>query len=150
VAKWKTVSLPDDVWRTICELSEKLGLPRWKVVARSAQFFAFQLKKPKLKKELPAVDKVAWYAVKVAMSVGRLKENPTEENFNKLLETLSQVQDRMGVDASWVARAAKDFLDRKDADSSMELNAALKNLVVALLLAAVEYEAAKEVELLGQ
>jgi len=140
---WTTIRVRRELKNTIQEHAMKLGIPMHKFIAKSIMFFVEQERKPKLKKDLPLIDKVSWYITKLSMSVGRFKENPTEGNLEKLIETANEVSERMEVDTSWIVKAGTDYFKRKDSESSMELNTALKNTVIMLINKLVEYEEVK-------
>jgi len=137
---WTTIRVRRELKNVIQEHATRLGIPMHKFIAKSITFFVEQERKPKLKRDLPLIDKVSWYITKLGMSVGRFKENPTEVNLEKLIETANEVSERMEVDTSWVVKAANDYIKRKDSESSMELNSALKNTVIMLINKLAEYE----------
>jgi hypothetical protein len=55
------------------------------------------------------VDRVVWYMQKLSMSIGALKENPSEENLNKTMKAISQVKEALQVDTSPLERAVVDY-----------------------------------------
>jgi len=136
---WTTVKIPKDLNNILNEYVEKLNLAKHKIIAKSLQFFVEQQKKPKIKKDLPMIDKISWYIIKISMSVGRFKENPTNANLDALIRTSNQVTERVGVDTTWVIRTAEAYLKKQDSENSQELNSALKNVVITMMNKLFEY-----------
>ena len=79
--KWTTIKVPKEIRDKIREISESEGRAYWRVLTEAISFYVTQKKKPRVKEDLPALDKCSWYIAKVSMSVGALKENPNESNF---------------------------------------------------------------------
>jgi len=105
-----TIYAPKELKERIRGLSEKLGRPQWKILLEALSFYETLVRKPKAKEELPTVDKVVWYIEKLCMSIGALKENPSDANLQKTLKTVSQVRERLGVDTSILEKAASDYV----------------------------------------
>lgn len=137
MAGWTTIKVPTEIRDKVKELSEKLKMPQWRVLLELLNHYTVILQKPKKKKELPEIDKAAWYIVKLAMSVGAFKENTTEQNKQRLLDTISQVGDRLDVDISLLVKAVNDYMRHKgtarETDARMELNEALKITVIEII-----------------
>jgi len=71
----------------------------------------------------------AWYAAKVASSVGALKENPTRENLERLKSTAAQITERLGVPTADLLEAAERFLETKSETAKIRLNECLTLVV---------------------
>ena len=96
--------------------------------------------------ELPSVDKAVWYMEKLCMSIGALKENPSDTNLQKTMRTVGQIRERLKVDTSILERAINDYYstigklpedpverhERLD-EVTIELNMALKSVLFEIL-----------------
>jgi len=133
VTKWTTVKIPVELRDTINKLSQKLGKPAWKVVLDSVSFFDEQISKPRLKEKLPTIDKISWYIVKLSTSVSEFKLNPSEENYNRLIKTMNQIKERLGVDLSLLSKIVETYKKDPSIDNRIELNDALKLLIFELI-----------------
>jgi hypothetical protein len=146
VTRESTIYAPPELKSKIKELSERTSKPQWKIVLEALAMYESTLRKPRAKEELPVVDKVTWYIQKVAMSVGALKENPSEENLARTLNTIRQVKERLLVDTDLLERAVLDYVKLvkssvEDAvakhkiidEARLELNMALKSLLLEIV-----------------
>jgi len=143
--KGTTIYVPAELKTKIRALSEKTGKVQWKVLLDALALYETTVRRPRVKEELPVVDKVVWYMQKLSMSIGALKENPSDENFSKTFKTIQQVRDRLGVDASLLERAVVDYTrlvrnpenptekHRVIDEATMELNMALKSVLMEIV-----------------
>jgi hypothetical protein len=144
--KGTTIWVPMEFKTRVIELSKRYKKPQWKLLLEALSLYEAQLRKPKVKEDLPIVDKVVWYMQKLGMSVGILKANPTDENMQKTLNTIAQVRDRLGIDTGVLERAVNDYVtinkrnfkngsvkhDQID-EATMELNMALKSVLMEMM-----------------
>jgi MoxR-like ATPase len=146
MGKWTTIYAPQEFKDRVKALSEKTGKAQWKVLLDALALYETQVRKPRTKGDLPAVDKVIWYVEKLAMSVGALKERPNEEALNRTLKTIQQVRGRLGVNTALLEKAVKDYVSLANAsakndeeshaaldEATMELNMALKSALVDII-----------------
>jgi hypothetical protein len=77
-SRHSSIYAPVELKEKIKYLSEKTGKPQWKILLEALALYETSLRKPKAKEELPVIDKVIWYIEKLCMSIGALKENPSE------------------------------------------------------------------------
>jgi hypothetical protein len=144
--KGTTIYVPAELKEKIKALSEKTGKVQWKVLLDALALYETTVRQPRAKEELPVIDKAVWYIQKLSMSIGALKENPSDENFSKTLKTIVQVRDRIGIDTSLLERAVVDYtrLVRNPPESpvekhrvideaTMELNMALKSVLMEIV-----------------
>jgi len=145
-AKGTTIYVPAELKERIRALSEKTGKVQWKVLLDALAFYETTVRQPRAKEELPVVDKVVWYMQKLSMSIGALKENPSDENISKTVKTMIQVRDRLGVDTSLLERAVVDYArlvrnapedpaerHRQVDEAIMEVNMALKSVLLEIV-----------------
>jgi len=128
--RWTTIKVPVELRDAIKALSEKFGVPEYRVVWWGVSFFTEQISHPRIKEYLPLLDKASWYIAKLSMSVGAFKENPTPDNMSKLMKTAMQVSERLRVDTSYLIRSAENYMRHIDNDTKMELNASLKMVIL--------------------
>jgi hypothetical protein len=137
-----TIWVPTEFKEKVKALAEKQGKAEWKILLDALALYETTLRKPKVKEELPVVDKVVWYIQKLAMSVGELKALPTEENLHRTLKTIQQVKERLGIDTSLLERAVSDYYrllkgnnrSREDeVEARMEVNMALKSTIIEIV-----------------
>jgi len=141
-----SIYAPPEFKEKIKQLSEKTGKPQWKILLEALALYETSLRKPRAKEELPIVDKVVWYIEKVSMSIGALKENPSDANLQKTMKTISQIRERLKVDTGLLERAVQDFasaskISQKDPiekhraldEVTMELNMALKSVLIEIV-----------------
>jgi hypothetical protein len=79
------------------------------------------------------VQRPAWYIVKLAASWGSFRENPTEENYRRLLNAAAQVTERLGVPTADLAVAAEQFLKTKSETAKMKVNETLTTVVCRII-----------------
>jgi hypothetical protein len=144
--KGTTIWVPMEFKTRVIELSKRYKKPQWKLLLEALSLYEAQLRKPKVKEDLPIVDKVVWYMQKLGMSIGILKANPTDENMQKTLNTIAQVRDRLNIDTGVLERAVNDYVtinkrnfkngsvkhDQID-EATMELNMALKSVLMEIM-----------------
>jgi len=132
--RWATVKIPVELRDLINSIAKRENKTSWQVILNSVSFYYAQTKKPRLKEDASMLDKASWYITKIATSVGAFKENPSEKNFELLKKSLEQIKERLGIDGSLLLRAAEAYMRYQDEDSRMELNAALKMLIMDIIL----------------
>jgi hypothetical protein len=146
MGKETTIYVPQEFKSKVKELSERSGKPQWKVLLEAITLYEATLRRPKMKEELPIVDKVVWYIQKLSMSIGALKENPSEENLARTLNTIRQVKERLLVDTGLLERAVVDYVKLVSSapqdpvekhrvldEARMEINMALKSVLLEIV-----------------
>jgi hypothetical protein len=140
--KGGTIWVPIEFKERVKALAERQGKAEWKVLLDAVALYETTLRKPRTKEELPIVDKVVWYVQKLAMSIGELKANPTEENLQRAMKTIQQIKERLGVDTALLERAVNDYYrllrgnkrEREDeVEARMEVNMALKSVLIEIV-----------------
>jgi hypothetical protein len=146
MGKETTIYAPPELKSKVKALSERTGKPQWKILLEALALYESTLRRPKAKEELPVVDKVIWYVQKLSMSIGALKENPSEANLEKTMKTIQQVRERLQVDTGLLERAVLDYFKlvkntardpverhRLEDEAKMELNMALKSVLLEVV-----------------
>jgi len=130
----KSVKLPLFLIQRIDKLASggarRGGLARWQVVDQALTLYEISQRKRK-KLETNELDVICWYIVKVCMSAGVFKAQPTADNLQRLIKNLEEVSDRLNIDLSDVIEAVKTVDFSKS--SRAVLNAAMKRFVAALI-----------------
>ncbi len=145
-SKGTTIWVPVEFKNRVRSLSERYRKSQWRILLDALSLYEAQLRKPVVKAELSSVDKVIWYIEKLCMSIGVLKENPSENNVYKTLKTISQVRERLEVNTDILERAINDYVrlvHKKSEDAiekhasideaTMELNMALKSVLMDIM-----------------
>jgi len=146
MGKETTIYVPVEFKQKVKELSERTGKAQWRLLLDALSLYESTLRRPKTKEELPIVDKVVWYMQKLAMSIGALKETPSEENFNKTMKTIQQIKERLQVDTGLLERAVTDYVRLAGSapqdpvsrhrfldEATMEVNMALKSVLLEIV-----------------
>jgi len=146
MGKETTIYVPAEFKQKIKELSARAGKAQWRLLLDALALYESTLRKPRVKEELPVVDKVVWYMQKLAMSIGALKEKPSEENLARTLNTIRQVKERLLVDTSLLERAVVDYVrlvsnppsdpierHRLEDEAKTEINMALKSVLLEMV-----------------
>jgi len=79
------------------------------------------------------VDRVAWYATKVAIAWGAVRAAPSEETFQSFLAVAKQVGERVGVDTSTAVAAVNKFYVERSKDATIAATTAVKEVVKAIM-----------------
>jgi hypothetical protein len=146
MGKETTIYVPQEFKQKLKQLSERTGKVQWRVLLDALTLYESTLRRPKTKEELPIVDKIVWYIQKVSMSIGALKENPSEANLEKTMKTISQIRERLNVDTALLERAVVDYVrlvsnapqdpiekHRVLDEAVMEVNMALKSVLLEIV-----------------
>jgi len=130
---WKNVAVKEDVKKIIDEISKKRGIKRYQVVELAIRQFAREQKYRRDEKEYHCgydIDRELWYAFKLVNSIAQLKhaielkldDASVKRYVSKTFETISQIENRLGVDLSNVKTAINKFLDTPNGKMSANLN----------------------------
>jgi hypothetical protein len=162
VTRESTIYAPPEFKAKVKELSEKTGKPQWKLLLEALALYESTIRRPRVKEELPTIDKVTWYIQKLSMSIGALKENPSEENLTRTLNTIRQIKERLLVDTSLLERAVLDYVklvknNVKDPvekhrildEAKTELNMALKSTLLEIVYKWILKEELREEQTAG-
>ena len=145
---YKYIRVPTEVHEKLMELSKKLNVPLWKVIMEAITFYEQVIRKPKVRRSLPRLDKASWYAFKISQSVGAFKENPSKQNFEYLQRTCQQIEERIGVDCDLVLKMAEEYMQTKSVSAKIELNDVTKlvvaDIIVKMLFGEEEYAPMEE------
>ncbi len=134
----KTIKVKESTYRIVKELAQRYGTPMHEVVDQAVQYYRSVVRQPRIKEDNNALEKAVWYIVKLAMSVGAFKENPSDENLARLEKTARQIAERLGVDTSSVMEEAYNYKKAVEASNDYYVNIAKANLNQAVKNVALE------------
>jgi hypothetical protein len=162
-SKRSSVSLPREIFDKLDSLSKRTRKSKQNIILEALSLYETQIRRPRIKEDFPITDKIIWYMMKLSMSIGALKENPTEVNFNKTMKTINQIKERLKVNTSVLEKAVQDFYIsmrtlpedpslRHDVvdEATMEINMALKSVLIEIFFNYIYKEAPEETEKLEE
>lgn len=141
---FKTVGVKEDVKQIIDEIARRRGLKRYKVVELAIRQFAKEQKYGKKEKKYHwgyDIDRNVWYAFKLVNSIAQLKFAIEEFNDesrinlykNLTMQTINQIEERLGVDLKDVRKAIDKFLENPNGRTKANLNDETKMAMVRIL-----------------
>ena len=141
--KWISIKVPEPLYNKIKEIAETSGRHLYQVIEEAMTFYINNWRRVRHKDGIPRLDKCAWYVFKLAQSVGAFKENPSLENYQKLLKTIFQIKERIGVDTSLLEHVVDKLNPRNrkeiSVDEKIELNDVTK-LVISDIIVKLLFE----------
>jgi len=162
-SKRSSISLSREIYEKLDSLSKRTRKSKQNIILEALSLYETQIRRPRIKEDFPITDKIIWYMMKLSMSIGALKENPTETNLNKTMKTISQIRDRLKVNTSVLEKAVQDFYIsiktlpddpslRHDVidEVTMEINMALKSVLIEIFFNYIYKEAPEETEKLEE
>ena len=141
---FKTVGVKEDVKQIIDEIARRRGWKRYKVVELAIRQFAKEQKYGKKEKKYHwgyDIDRNVWYAFKLVNSIAQLKFAIEEFNDesrinlykNLTMQTINQIEERLGVDLKDVRKAIDKFLENPNGRTKANLNDETKMAMVRIL-----------------
>ena len=141
---FKTVGVKEDVKQIIDEIARRRGWKKYKVVELAIRQFAKEQKYGKKEKKYHwgyDIDRNIWYAFKLVNSVAQLKFAVEEFNDesrinlykNLTMQTINQIEERLGVDLDNVKKAIDKFLENPNGRTKANLNDETKFAMVKIL-----------------
>jgi len=141
---FRTVGVKEEVKQIIDEIARRRGWKKYKVVELAIRQFAKEQKYGKKEKKYHwgyDIDRNIWYAFKLVNSVAQLKfavEEFNDENRinlykNLTMQTINQIEERLGVDLDNVKKAIDKFLENPNGRTKANLNDETKFAMVKIL-----------------
>ena len=127
--EWKMIRVPKALHDQLAREAQKRGLPIHAIISEALNFYYGFTKSRVPRKEHSNIDKGLWYIMKLAMSVGALKADPSFDNLRRLSKTLAQLRERLDIDTSELEEFIRVHSIFIDDEVKMELNAITKNLI---------------------
>jgi len=141
---FRTVGVKEEVKQIIDEIARRRGWKKYKVVELAIRQFAKEQKYSRGEKKYHwgyDIDRNIWYAFKLVNSVAQLKfavEEFNDENRinlykNLTMQTINQIEERLGVDLDNVKKAIDKFLENPNGRTKANLNDETKFAMVKIL-----------------
>jgi len=141
---WKSIGVKEEVKKIVDEIAKRRGLKKYEVVELAIRQFAKEQKYKRGEKEYHwgyDIDRELWYAFKLVNSIAQLKfavEEFNDENrvsFYKRLtmQTISQIEERLGVDLDNVKKAVEKFVENPIGKNKANLNDETKVAMARIL-----------------
>jgi len=141
---WKSIGVREEVKKIIDEIAKRRGWKKYQVVELAIRQFAKEQKYGKKEKKYHwgyDIDRELWYAFKLVNSIAQLKFAVEEFNdedrvsfYKKLtMQTISQIEERLGVDLDNVRKAVEKFLENPTGRSKADLNDETKIAMARIL-----------------
>jgi len=149
--RWKSIKIPEPLYNKIIDIAKTSDRYIYQVIEEAFTFYINQWRRTRRKEGIPRLDKCAWYVYKLAQSIGAFKENPTIENYNKLIKTIDQISERLLVDTSLLRHVLERLHPRKTkkltTDDKIELNDVAKLVISDIIVKLLFEEEPEEVEI---
>jgi len=131
MGRYTTVRIPVELRNVVKSLARRRKMPMWKIIHEAVTYYRSVYLTHH--KEMNDVGKRAWYCYKLSASVGELRANPTKENLQLLLTTISQIEERLGVNAELLRAAAERYVKKPERKEKIQLNDAAKDVVAQII-----------------
>lgn len=141
---WKSIGVKEDLKKIVDEVAKRRGFKKYQVVELAIRQFVKEQKYGKKEKKYHwgyDIDRNVWYAFKLVNSVAQLKFAVEEFNdedrvsfYKKLaMQTINQIEERLGVDLDNVRKALEKFLENPTGKNKANLNDETKMAMVRIL-----------------
>ncbi len=134
--KYKQIHIDEATYNRIKEIAKKTKSKNTTVIRQSIDIYYNMVVKPIRKSSIPDINKVAWYIFKLSQSVGELKVECSEENYNYLIKNLEDFEKRLGIDTRYFADVVDKFYKnecKKNSSTYIEINDNAKLIITSLL-----------------
>jgi len=128
IGKTTTIRVPVEIRDTIRSLAQKRKVPYWKIVHESVTHYRLAYLSHFVQ-HTGKLNRAAWYAYKLAASVGEYRRDPCKETYEMLQRTIQQIEGRLGVDCSLLRKAVEVYAAKPDRRNRQLLNDAAKSVV---------------------
>jgi hypothetical protein len=141
-AKYTAIEVPIAIAERIRSIAERKGRSEWEILLDAIGYYEAQLRAPKKKEKLPAVEKLSWYISKISVGVALFISNPTSESLDTTLRMLEGVRTRLQVDTRVLAQTLELYFKSEDKSPSRRATVmhALKMVIREVLEKALEGE----------
>jgi len=147
--RYRELHTDENTYKKIKELALLTKSHMTTVIRQSVDIYYNMVKRPKTKSGMPDINKIAWYIYKFAQSVGQLKAECSEENFNHLMKNLEDLKTRLGVDTDYFAGIIKKFYQfgcKESTSTYVDINDNAKLIITTLLERLIENNQEKQEE----
>jgi len=131
--RWTTISIPENIYQSIKMRARSRGLALWRLIYDAVVFYDAARRKHFQLEGLEAQKKI-YYIVKLAMSAGQFKENPSDENLAYLHQNCARIKEVFGVETQQLIAAAEVYRAKRTEKSKVAINTAVRDIALAILL----------------
>lgn len=134
--KYKQIHIDETTYNRIKEIAKKTKSKNITVIRQSVDIYYNMVIKPARKSEIPDINKISWYIFKLSQSIGELKQNCNEDNYNYLIKNLEDFEKRLGIDTKYFAEIIDKFYKnecKKNSSTYIEINDNAKLIITSLL-----------------
>lgn len=131
------IKIPKYVMMWIEDIKARTGLSEEQIIIKALDHYYTLVRLPHRKKDLPRLDKVSWYIIKLVSALTYFKVNYTEQQKHRFMEVLNQIEERMKVDCSVVKDILKNIRTRggrMPTDVIIELTGAVKLVIADMIV----------------
>jgi len=131
--KWTTIKVPKEVAEKVRELRARTGKASWQLVLEALSFYESALRSSKHFSTTTNLDKLAYYIMKLVTSASYFKFETNEESYNKFMEVVKQVENRLGVTCEEIEPTARKLLTKKNGKNIHTFNMSIKTCIIRLI-----------------
>jgi len=128
----KKIRVPTPLWGAIKDQAEREGVPQWVVLHRAYTAYISRYRSH-YTRDVDAVDKAAWYAFKLAATIGRLYIDQGQETLELLNKVIEQIKDRIKIDTRPLEAAIGAFLDNPSQKTRALLSGTTKKTIAEII-----------------
>ena len=141
--KWKHIKVPASFKEKLKQMSEREKRAIWQIIYDAFTYYESQKKRPRIKEDLPMLDKISWYIAKTSMAVSWYLATLSDTNYELTVKTITDTGARLGVDMSELLSVLETFKNIKQKTSkhrALVLKALKKTIQDMILLLSREQE----------
>jgi hypothetical protein len=134
---WRLVKVPSYFHEKLKNLSIREKRAIWQIIYDAFTYYESQKRKPRIKEELPLLEKISWYIAKLSMATCWYLATLSDMNYLLTVKTISEIGARLGVDVSELLSILDSFKNIKQKTSkhrALVLKALKKTIQEMILL----------------
>jgi len=128
----KKIRVPTPLWGALKDQAKREGVPIWVVLHRAFTAYISRYRSH-YTRDVDAIDKAAWYAFKLAATIGRLYIDQGQETLELLNKVIEQIKDRIGIDTRPLEAAIGAFLDNPTQKTRALLSGTTKKTIAEII-----------------
>jgi len=111
--RWKHIKVPNTLKEKLKQMSEREKRAIWQIIYDAFTYYESQKRKPRIKEDLPMLDKISWYIAKISMAVSWYLATLSDINYLLTVKTITDTGARLGVDMSELLSVLETFKNIK-------------------------------------
>jgi len=135
--RWKHIKVPASFKEKLKQMSEREKRAIWQIIYDAFTYYEAQKRRPRIKEDLPILDKVSWYIAKTSMAVCWYLATLSDTNYELTVKTITETGARLGVDTRELLSVLETFKNIKQKTSkhrALVLKALKKTIQDMILL----------------